>query len=198
MNGMRTAKQAGRAETISTERGQWEGAAVIAEPSGKQARGGAEVTVCTKSAEPANKDAAQGNAAGRTSRRVAANRKPVESSEGRDRKGADDVKSVAEFAVVICEDPDSRKKRLKLAEALRERGLNESKLAAMFSGVAEKLSHSEETGAVGVAAAKLLFDVLKELAEWLEPEKAAGKSAASEAPPFVRLIHNVPRPVRTE
>jgi hypothetical protein len=100
--------------------------------------------------------------------------------------------------VDICEAPESRKKRLKVAEALRERGLNESKLAAMYSGVAEKLSRNKEAGAVGVAAAKLLFDVLKELADWLEPQKTAGDSDASEAPQFVRLIHNVPRPVRTE
>ena len=86
---------------------------------------------------------------------------------------------------------DNRKKRLKLAEALRERGLNESKLAAMYSGVAEKLSRNKEAGAVGVAAAKLLFDVLKELADWLGPQKTASDSDASEAPRFAR-------PIRTE
>ncbi|MGB8802081.1 MAG: hypothetical protein WCC97_15455 [Candidatus Acidiferrales bacterium] len=110
----------------------------------------------------------------------------------------DEEKSVAELVVVICEDPENRKKRQKLVEALRERGLNESKLAAMYSGLAEKLSRNKEHGAVGVAAAKLLFDVLKELADCLEPQKTAGNSDAGEAPQFVRLIHNVPRPVRTE
>jgi hypothetical protein len=108
------------------------------------------------------------------------------------------VISVAELAVIICEDPDNRKKRLKLAEALRERGLNESTLAAMYSGVAEKLCRNKEPGAVGVAAAKLLFEVLKELAHWLEPQQTAGDSDAGGVPQFVRLIHNVPRPVRTE
>jgi len=68
----------------------------------------------------------------------------------------------------------------------------------MYSGIAEKLSRNKETGAVGVAAAKLLFDVLKELADWLEPEKAVGNVDPNEAPQFVRLIHNVPRPVRAE
>ena len=80
-------------------------------------------------------------------------------------KGYEDVESVAELIALICDVPDNRKKRLKLAEALRERGLDESKVAAMYSGIAAKLSRSKETGAVGVAAAKLLFDVLKELAE---------------------------------
>ena len=56
----------------------------------------------------------------------------------------DEVKSVAELVVVICEDPENRKKRQKLVEALRERGLNESKLAAMYSGLAEKLSRNKE------------------------------------------------------
>jgi hypothetical protein len=113
-------------------------------------------------------------------------------------RGPEDVKSVAELAVIVREDPDNRKKRLKVAEALRERGLDESKMAAVYSGLVEKLSRNKEGGAVELATAKLLFDVLKELAHWLEPQKTAGDGDASEAPRFVRLIHNVPRPVRTE
>ena len=40
-------------------------------------------------------------------------------------------KSVAEPVVMICEDAKDREKRQTIVEALRERGLNESKLAAM-------------------------------------------------------------------
>lgn len=175
------------------------GAALLtASQPGKKACEVTKATVCAKSAEPANKDTLRRNAAGEASRRGRGNRKPLEASKDGDSNGLTDVGSVAELAVVICLGPDSRKKRLKLAEALRERGLDESKVAAMYSGVAEKLSRNKETGAVGVAAAKLLFDVLKELADRLEPEKSAGNSDVNEAPQFVRLIHNVPRPVRTE
>ncbi len=145
-----------------------------------------------------------GPAIGEDERRSAANkasgkrhgkRKPPEHHGG---NAQPDAESVAELIAIICNEPGDRRKRLKLAEALRERGLHESKLAAMYSGIAEKLSRNKEQGAVGVAAAKLLFDVLKELADWLEPEKIAGKSDVGEAPQFVRLIHNVPRPVRAE
>jgi hypothetical protein len=171
----------------------------MAVQSDKKTRGVAEATVCAKSARPANEDCARRSAAGRANARASESRKPPRpSSEDGLGNGQEDVRSVAELAVDICEAPESRKKRLKVAEALRERGLNESKLAAMYSGVAEKLSRNKEAGAVGVAAAKLLFDVLKELADWLELQKTAADSDASEAPQSVRLIHNVPRPVRTE
>jgi hypothetical protein len=65
-------------------------------------------------------------------------------------------------------------------------------------GLVEKLSRNKEVGAVGVAAAKLLLELLKEIAHVFEPQKTVGGGASSELPPFVRLIHNVPRPVRTE
>jgi hypothetical protein len=108
------------------------------------------------------------------------------------------VKSVAELAILIHRDPDSRKKRLKLAEALREYGLDEAKVAELLHALAAKLSQNEGIGAVGVANAKMLLDVLKEITHVLEPQRGAGNADFGDAPLFVRLIHNVPRPVRTE
>jgi hypothetical protein len=166
------------------------------EQSSKNTRGMAGATLRAKSAGPAIKDDMQRGAAGQVTRKVSGSRKP--SGPSRDEKGHENVRSVAELAMAICEDPDTRKKRLKLAEALRERGLDESTMAAMYSGLAKKLSCNKEAGAAGMAVAKLLFDVLKELAHWLEPQKTTRDGDASEAPQFVRLIHNVPRPVRTE
>jgi hypothetical protein len=198
MSGMQASQEVRGTETNSAGCGQREESPATVK-SGEKARGVAEATVCAKPTSPTDKDCVQRSAAGRAKSRAAGSRKPPRtSSEDGVGNGQEDVRSVAELAVDICEAPESRKKRLKVAEALRERGLNESKLAAMYSGVAEKLSRNKEAGAVGVAAAKLLFDVLKELADWLEPQKTAGDSDASEAPQFVRLIHNVPRPVRTE
>jgi hypothetical protein len=169
---------------------------LTASEPGKKAREVAKAGA--KSAGPANEDGERLSAAGKSSGRGHGKPKPAGASGSCSGNGREDVQSVAELIAIICNEPDNRKKRLKLAEALRERGLDESKLAATYSGLAEKLSRNKEAGAVGVAAAKLLFDVLKELADRLEPEKSVGHSDANEAPQCVRLIHNVPRPVRTE
>jgi hypothetical protein len=197
MTGMQASYEAHGVETNSVESEHCEGSRGMAVELREKTREAAGGTVCAKSASPANTDGVRQNVTGEANRRVGS-RKPPEPPGKSGGNGHADVSSVGELVVIVCDDPESRKKRLKVAEALRERGLNESKLAAMYSGLAEKLSRNKEEGAVGVAAAKLLFDVLKELADWLEPPKTAGDSTASEAPRFVRLIHNVPRPVRTE
>jgi hypothetical protein len=175
------------------------GAALLtARQPGKKAREVSGTASYAKSARTANKDGERRGAASKANGRGRGKRKPAGSSQGSGGNGHEDVESVAELIAIICNEPDNGKKRMKLAEALRERGLDESKVAAMYSGIAEKLSRNKEPGAVGVAAAKLLFDVLKELADWLEPEKSVDHSDANEAPQFVRLIHNAPLPVRTE
>ena len=198
MSGMQESEEARGAETDPAEHGQRGGSQAMVEQSGKKTGGVAGVTVCAKTAGPVNADGVRRSAAGAASRRVPGSRKPPRSPQKGDRDGHAVVESVAELIVITCEDPERRKKRLKVAEALRERGLDESKLAATYSGLTQKLSRNTEQGAVGVAAAKLLFDVLKELTDRLEPQKTMGNRDASEAPQFVRLIHNVPRPVRTE
>jgi hypothetical protein len=182
----------------SAERGQPRGSAVTTKDSGKKTYGVTKAPVCATAVEPANTGCVQQSEEDPTARRVSESRVAPESPEDAQLTGRQDVSSVAELAVTICADPDNRKKRLKLAEALRERGLDEGKTAAMYVGLAEKLSRNKDEGAVGVAAAKLLFDVLKELGHRLEPQKTTGDSDTGAAPQFVRLIHNVPRPVRTE
>jgi hypothetical protein len=108
------------------------------------------------------------------------------------------VQSVADLMIGSCRNPENRRKRLKMSEAYREFGLDEPRLAAYLFGMAEKLSRNEENGAVGVANSKLLLEVLKEVADSLEPHKTSGVNDSSDAPQFVRLVHNIPRPVRTE
>lgn len=122
----------------------------------------------------------------------------AQTPDGDDAQMLEPVLSVTELALMICGDPENRKKRLRLAEALREHGLDERRVAAVYAGIVEKLSRNKEGAAVGVAAAKLLLEVLKEVTHSLEPQKTAGSSDSSDVPQFVRLIHNVPRPVRTE
>ncbi len=199
MNELRAMQITRAAEARLAECERNEAALLTRSQADKKARGVTRAMVCARLTRATSKRRLRQDASDplvpRSSGRSTPQQKPAGGGEG---AMQDEERSVAELVVVISEDPENRKKRQKLVEALRERGLNESKLAAMYSGLAEKLSRNKEHGAVGVAAAKLLFDVLKELADCLEPQKTAGNSDAGEAPQFVRLIHNVPRPVRTE
>ena len=88
------------------------------------------------------------------------------------------VMSVGELEAVISRNPDNRKKRLTLAEALRERGLDETKVAAVYVGLVEKQSRDKEKRAVGVAVGKLLLEVLKEITHVLELRKNAGSGGS--------------------
>jgi len=199
MNELRALQITRSAETSLTECESKEAAPLTVGRPGKRGPAVSRALVCARLADTSSKGRVRQDAAvsriRRPPRSSAPQQKPASGGEG---AMAGVEKSVAEPVVMICEDAKDREKRQTLVEALRERGLNESKLAAIYSGLAEKLSRNKEQGAVGVAAAKLLFDVLKELADWLEPETSARGSDAGEAPQFVRLIHNVPRPVRTE
>jgi hypothetical protein len=122
----------------------------------------------------------------------------VKPSEDEPPNSVSAVVSVAELTGVICRHSENRKKRLKLAEALRECGFDESKAAELLFGLAIKLSCDKEGGAGGLAAGKLLLEVVKEVRSLLEPHKTLGNSDVMDAPTFARLRHNVPRPVRPE
>lgn len=194
MSDIHATRNASGAGQSPAESGQGRASRVKTEPSHKRVRdaAGAGTKAAQSKARVQQRSATGGSV-----------RKPAGSAAAAkvacaDTQTSDLLKSVTELAPMIFRDPENRKKRVKLAEALREHGLDESKVAAVFAGAVEKLSRNKEAGAVGVAAVKLLLDVLKEATHWLEPQRTAGNSDPSDAPPFIRLIHNVPRPVRTE
>jgi hypothetical protein len=81
-------------------------------------------------------------------------------------------------------------KSLKIEEALRQEGIDESKVAQGYASLHEKLGSSEDKGDL-----KLFFDVLKENSRVLEPPRPADRGGASENVTVV-LRHNVPRPAR--
>jgi hypothetical protein len=177
---------------------QNEGSPVIEEPLRKNARGAARTTGSAKSALPPNEGRAEQSVAERSVRKSAGRVAAAKPSANGDGYAADVVMSVSELELTISRDAENRKRRLTQAEALREHGLHEIKVAAVYAGLVKKLSRDKNDGAVGVAAAKLSFDILKEVTHWHEPQKTVISGDSSELPPFVRLIHNVPRPVRTE
>jgi hypothetical protein len=172
---------------------------LLAEQGRTKTRAGAKVSAGTKTDPGLSKDRVPESAAAEAASKTSGSTSTAaKASVDGGAPPPDDVKSVAELAILIHRDPENRKKRLKLAEALREYGLDEAKVAALLHGLGAKLSQNTEIGAVGLANAKLLLDVLKKSMHVLEPQKAAGNSDSTDASQFIRLIHNVPRPVRTE
>lgn len=87
----------------------------------------------------------------------------------------------------------NRRKRVRLGEALRQRGLDEHTLADNYVGVLEKLKDkTDKSGGVE----KLLVDVLKECSRHLEPARPADRLGMGDVPVRVHLVHNVARPER--
>jgi hypothetical protein len=83
-----------------------------------------------------------------------------------------------------------RTKSLKIEEALRQEGIDESKVAQGYASLHNKLGDSADKGDL-----KLFFDVLKENSRVLEPARPVDRGVASENVTVV-LRHNVPRPAR--
>ena len=76
---------------------------------------------------------------------------------------------------------------------MRRSGLDEYKVARTFAGVVDKLSDgTKDTGGVQ----KLLVDVLKECSRHLDPPQS--ERATPAAPVQITMVHNVPRPFRTQ
>jgi hypothetical protein len=198
MSEFRASQKACGEEKSPAESGQGRASRVNTELLRKKTRDMASARVAAPPEPALSKRRVKQGATERSVRKSAGRSATAETSAGSDTEVAQLVKSVAELAAMIFRAPENRKKRLKLGEALREHGLDESKVAGVYAGAVEKLSRNEENGAVGVAVAKLLLDVLKEVTHSLEPQKTAGNGDSNDPPPFIRLIHNVPRPVRTE
>jgi hypothetical protein len=81
--------------------------------------------------------------------------------------------------------PPPPRPRKKLAEAMRNTGIDEWKFAAVLNSQVDRLEKAGEE--------KLLLEVLKEVGKTLDPAKRA---ASSLDPVPVNLLHNVPRPER--
>lgn len=83
-----------------------------------------------------------------------------------------------------------------LAEAMREQGLDERALATVYIGVLDRfLQRGNAKG-----SEKTLVDLIKEIARVLQPvpvaKGVAAAKAKSDGEVIVRLLHDIPRPVR--
>jgi hypothetical protein len=93
----------------------------------------------------------------------------------------------------VVAKPAGPRERVRIGQAMRERGLDERLIADMFATVVGKLheNNSSDSGSVQ----KLLVDVLKECSRHLDPPREAGRET-SEGPAAIILIHEVDRPQR--
>jgi hypothetical protein len=88
-----------------------------------------------------------------------------------------------------ADDTCASHKKVGLAEALREEGINERTIAQGFASLHSKLSGSEDKGDL-----KLFFDVLKDNHRTLEPSIPSDRTG--DAPVTIILRHNMARPAR--
>jgi hypothetical protein len=81
---------------------------------------------------------------------------------------------------------------VRLAEAMRNTGLDEHAVAAGYADVLAKL----QQGDVNDTVEKSLLDVLKECARILDPPRPADRAASIDVNTVVQLVHKVDRPTR--
>ena len=99
------------------------------------------------------------------------------------------------FEAVILSKPRQREKTTRVAEAMREGGLDEGALARAYIKLLQKLLESAE----GNANDKLTLDVLKEVGRNLEPAGSANSAPnfENDGTSVVQFVHDIPRPSRS-
>ncbi len=135
------------AEKVLVECGQKESSPVADERLRKKARGAGRAAVGAKSEPRGNKGGGEQGVTARLVRKSPVRAEHKKPSNVADATAHEPVMSVTEWALMSCRDPENRKKRLKLAEALREHGFDEHFAAEMLYGLAAKLGHNKEEGA---------------------------------------------------
>jgi hypothetical protein len=90
-----------------------------------------------------------------------------------------------------ADDTDTCFKKVGLAEALREEGIDERKIARGYANTHNKLGDSTDKSDI-----KLFVDVLKENSHTLEAARAPDRNGSGDTPVTIVMRHNVPRPAR--
>jgi hypothetical protein len=96
----------------------------------------------------------------------------------------------------IIRRPEMHQRRVKLAEAMREVGLDEAAVAETLMEILTRRRKPASSNSPEIAADKFLLDVVKESVRILDGAKAAASETAEELPTIFRLTHHIPRPVR--
>jgi len=104
------------------------------------------------------------------------------------------VKQGELFETAILSESRQREKTTRVADAMREGGLDENALARAYTKLLQKLLESAE----GNANDKLTLDVLKEVGRNLEPAGSTSAGSDMEDATMLRLVHDIPRPSRSD
>ena len=104
------------------------------------------------------------------------------------------VKQGELFETAILSESRQREKTTRVANAMREGGLDENALARAYTKLLQKLLESAE----GNANDKLTLDVLKEVGRNLEPAGSTSAGSDMEDATMLRLVHDIPRPSRSD
>ena len=100
------------------------------------------------------------------------------------------VAKVITLALAEVQEPAQPRARMRLPAALRKTGLDEWKVAWLLNFKIHCLAQSAKS-----SDNKLLLDYLKEAARHLDP---ASSRAASQENAAIEIVHDVPRPDRSE
>jgi hypothetical protein len=119
---------------------------------------------------------------------------PRTASDTSKRAASPTVKQGELFETAILSESRQREKTTRLAEALREGGLDEGAVARAYTKLLQKLLESAEANGND----KLTLDVLKELGRTLEPVGSANTGAETEGSMVLQLVHDIPRPSRLD
>jgi hypothetical protein len=115
--------------------------------------------------------------------------------EGRGRK----KRETADDLPPLVRNAETRRRRVNLAEATREKGLDRDVLVETLMEVLTRRRQDKSTGAAGIANDKLLLEVVRECARMVEAARTADAEAGEAARSVgsvLRLMHNIPRPDR--
>lgn len=98
----------------------------------------------------------------------------------------------------VIRNPEMRRRRVSLAEAAREIGLDEATVAETLWEILMRRRKTSSDKPAEIAADKFLLDVVKESVRILDGTRTAASETAEELPTIFRLTHHIPRPVRGE
>jgi hypothetical protein len=99
---------------------------------------------------------------------------------------------VIALLVEVLSDTGEREKKVSLAEALREVGMDERACARLMAKMVEDLLERRKPD----GSEKLRADLVWEIVRLLEPSGSGGDDAESGIPVQMAFVHTVPRPSR--
>jgi hypothetical protein len=98
----------------------------------------------------------------------------------------------------IIRNPEMRCRRVKMPEAMREIGLDETALAEELMQIfCRRRAGAKHDDVASIASDKFLMEFVRECTRILESARPGSGQGTKGAPTVLRLVHNIPEPGRT-